>query len=75
MFAGVDCSGGCGETGSWYELHSLIWEATTPRLGFGVWYFRLDGPNAPVYVSHGILLPDVVPIADTFPNASWTMNR
>ena len=75
MFTAADCSEGCRETGSWYELHSLVWEATSQRLGFGVWYLRFDNPSTPLSVSSGIFLPDLVPFSDVLPDAVWTIAR
>jgi hypothetical protein len=75
MFTAADCSEGCRETGSWYELHSLFWEATAQRLGFGVWYLRFDNPSTPVSVSNGLFLPDLAPFSDVFPDATWMVAR
>jgi hypothetical protein len=56
-FTTVDCSTGCGTPG-WYELHSLLWDPSTERACFGIYYLILNDADQ-VRLDYVICLPDL----------------
>jgi hypothetical protein len=75
IFATIDCRNGCGGTGSWYELHSVMWDSVVGQVGFAIWY--LDDPRIMgVQAANGVLLPFASRWeTNYFPNAAWKLGR
>lgn len=71
-FHTMDCRSGCG-SGSWYEIHAILWDRVRPSVGFTVLY--LYPGESEVDADNGILLPLASPLAGSFPNATWTLDR
>ena len=67
-----DCRTGCG-TSSWYELHTVVWNQVSQRVGFQVVYLDQTG----VFVSSaGIELPDgMLTATGHFSGATWSLSR
>ena len=67
-----DCRTGCGTPG-WYELHTVVWNQVSQKVGFQVVYLDHTG----VYVSGaGIELPDgLLTASGHFAGATWSLSR
>jgi hypothetical protein len=52
----VDCTVDCGTPG-WWELHAILWDSLSARVGFGIVYL-FDQPP-PVSIAYEIWLPDL----------------
>jgi hypothetical protein len=65
-FHTVDCRyGGCGSTGTWYEIHSVLWDPTMQVAGFGIIYLQnmtVSLGAAGVDLSDGMIPGDGTPI-------------
>jgi hypothetical protein len=71
VFNTVDCSTTCGSPG-WYELHTLIWDATTSAATFVIIYLEIGTP-ASVQLSYGLRLPALdAPFDNEVLDATWT---
>jgi hypothetical protein len=70
-FGVVDCTRGCGPVG-WYELHSLIWDASTKSASFGILYLYEDAAF-PVELAYTVTLPGLTRFGDAiaFPGTTW----
>jgi hypothetical protein len=81
-FATADCRrGGCGASGSWYEIHAVVWHATpemapaADNVAFTIFYFPVDGSSPGVYEDNGFLLPAGAPsVRQDFPDATWQLS-
>ena len=73
VFAAVDCRTGCGEA-PWFELHSLVWQPTTGRVGFAIWYLFGDATGRGVNANDVVTLPAPEWLQLPFPSATWTLN-
>lgn len=69
-FHTVDCRTDCGSPG-WYELHAVVWDSVEQTVGFNVFYLAGSG----VSESDGLVLPTLAQDIETFPNATWTLER
>jgi hypothetical protein len=69
-FHAIDCRSGCGSPG-WFELHSIVWDPIRQNVGFTIFYLDESGVTS----ANGILLPIATPLAQSFPNATWTLQR
>jgi hypothetical protein len=71
-FNSLDCRGGCGGTGSWFELHSLLWDRASGQVGFLVWYLDASVPG--VVASNSVTFPSESGFDQAFPNATWQVD-
>jgi hypothetical protein len=67
-FNTVDCAT-CGTPG-WFEVHSLLWDASASQAGFGIFYM-IDGDADSVQLSYSLILPTLASLDTTLP-ATWS---
>jgi hypothetical protein len=71
VFNTADCRGGCGGTGSWFELHSIMWDPGRNEVGLIIWY--LDSLTGGVRTDYSLILPSGQFLSKTFAGATWQL--
>jgi hypothetical protein len=74
VFATVDCRTGCG-SGSWLELHSVLWQPSSGETAFAIWYLDGDTSGAGVTAANGLELPAAGWNDIVHQRATWTATR
>lgn len=74
VFSTVDCRRDCGD-GTWFELHALVWQPTTGRVGFAIWYLFGDLAGTGVSAVDIPTLPTLEWLQLPFPHATWTLSQ
>jgi hypothetical protein len=71
-FHTIDCRSGCGSQ-SWVEIHSIVWDPIRQDVGFTIFYLFVG--QSGVSTGNGIMLPLATTMAQSLPNAMWTLER
>jgi hypothetical protein len=74
VFATVDCRTDCG-SGSWSELHSVLWQPSSNQVAFAIWYLVGNTSGQGVDATNSLLLPAAGWTDILHPKATWSFGR